>query len=81
MNIYIGNLNYKVRENDLQQLLAEYGEITSVKVIMDRETGRSQGFSFVEMPDDAAAQQVIEKLNGTEYEGRALVVKEARPRA
>ena len=81
MNIYIGNLNYKVRENDLQQLLAEYGEITSVKVIMDRETGRSTGFSFVEMPDDAAAQQVIEKLNGTEYEGRALVVKEARPRA
>lgn len=81
MNIYIGNLNYQVRENDLQQLLAEYGEITSVKVIMDRETGRSKGFSFVEMPDDAAAQQVIEKLNGTEYEGRALVVKEARPRA
>ena len=81
MNIYIGNLNYKVRENDLQQLLAEYGEITSVKVIMDRETGRSKGFSFAEMPDDAAAQQVIEKLNGTEYEGRALVVKEARPRA
>ena len=81
MNIYIGNLNYKVRENDLQQLLAEYGEITSVKVIMDRETGRSKGFSFVEMPDDAAAQQVIEKLNGTDYEGRALVVKEARTRA
>ena len=81
MNIYIGNQNSKVRENDLQQLLAEYGEITSVKVIMDRETGRSKGFSFVEMPDDAAAQQVIEKLNGTEYEGRALVVKEARPRA
>jgi len=81
MNIYIGNLNYQVRENDLQQLLAEYGEITSVKVIMDRETGRSKGFSFVEMPNDAAAQEVIEKLNGTEYEGRALVVKEARPRA
>ena len=81
MNIYIGNLNYKVRENDLQQLLAEYGDITSVKVIMDRETGRSKGFSFVEMPDDAAAQQKIKKLNGTEYEGRALVVKEARPRA
>ncbi|HKL96805.1 MAG TPA: RNA-binding protein [Paludibacteraceae bacterium] len=81
MNIYIGNLNYQVRENDLQQLLAEYGEITSVKVIMDRETGRSKGFSFIEMPDDAAAQEMIEKLNGTEYEGRALVVKEARPRA
>ncbi|HPW66150.1 MAG TPA: RNA-binding protein [Salinivirgaceae bacterium] len=81
MNIYIGNLNYKVREKDLQQLLAEYGEITSVKVIIDRETGRSKGFGFVEMPDDAVAQQVIDKLNGTEYEGRALVVKEARPRA
>lgn len=81
MNIYIGNLNYQVRENDLQQLLAEYGEITSVKVIMDRETGRSKGFSFIEMPDDAAAQEMIEKLNGTEYEGRALVIKEARPRA
>ena len=81
MNIYIGNLNYKVREKDLQQLLAEYGEITSVKVIIDRESGRSKGFGFVEMPDYAVAQQVIDKLNGTEYEGRALVVKEARPRA
>ena len=81
MNIFIAGLSYDVNDTDLNTLFEEYGAINSAKVIMDRETGRSKGFSFVEMPDDAAAQQVIEKLNGTEYEGRALVVKEARPRA
>lgn len=79
MNIYIGNLNYKVRENDLQQALERYGEVISVKVVKDRDTGRSKGFGFAEM-DDAAARQAMEELNGTDFEGRALVLKEANPR-
>lgn len=80
MNIYFGNLSYKVRENDLQGVLAEYGEVTSCKIIKDRETGKSKGFGFVEMADDAAATKLIEELNGAELDGRTLVVKEARPR-
>ncbi|MFA6831585.1 MAG: RNA-binding protein [Bacteroidaceae bacterium] len=80
MNIYVGNLNYKVRENDLTDLLSQFGEVASVKVITDRETGRSKGFGFVEMEDDAAAAQAIERLNGEELDGRQLVIKEARPR-
>jgi RNA recognition motif-containing protein len=80
MNIYFGNLSYKVRENDLQGVLAEYGEVTSCKIIKDRETGKSKGFGFVEMADDAAATKMIEELNGAELDGRTLVVKEARPR-
>jgi RNA recognition motif-containing protein len=80
MNIYIGNLNYKVRENDLQQLLAEYGEITSVKVIMDRETGRSKGYGFIEMADEEAGNKAIEELNGAEVDGKTLSVSVARPR-
>ncbi len=81
MNIYVGNLNYRVKEADLQQVMEEYGEVTSVKVIMDRETGRSKGFAFIEMSDDAAATKAITELNGAEYFGRTMVVKEARPRA
>ena len=80
MNIYVGNLNFKVRENDLQPLFEEFGTVTSVKVITDRETGRSKGFGFIEMEDDAQGAKAIEKLNGVELEGRTLVVKEARPR-
>ncbi|HRG03575.1 MAG: RNA-binding protein [Paludibacteraceae bacterium] len=80
MNIYFGNLSYKVRENDLQGVVAEYGEVTSCKVIKDRETGKSKGFAFVEMTDDAAAKKAIEELNGAEFDGRAMVVKEAKPR-
>ena len=80
MNIYFGNLSYKVRENDLQGVVAEYGEPTSCKIIKDRETGKSKGFAFVEMADDAAATKMIEELNGAELDGRTLVVKEARPR-
>lgn len=79
MNIYIGNLNYRVKEGDLLQVMEEYGAVSSVKVITDRETGRSKGFAFVEMDDDAASV-AISKLNGTEYMGRTMVVKEARPR-
>ena len=80
MNIYFGNLSYKVRENDLQGVVAEYGEVTSCKVIKDRETGKSKGFGFVEMPNDEEATKVIEELNGAEFDGRAMVVKEAKPR-
>ena len=81
MNIYIGNLNYRVREADLQQVMEEYGAVDSVKIIKDRETGKSKGFGFVEMGNDAQAKQAIEELNGAEYEGRTMTVKEARPRA
>ncbi len=79
MNIYIGNLNYRVKEGDLLQVMEEYGAVSSVKVITDRETGRSKGFAFVEMDDDAASV-AISKLNGAEYMGRTMVVKEAKPR-
>lgn len=80
MNIYVGNLNYHVKEADLQQVMEDYGKVTSCKVIIDRETGRSKGFGFVEMDDDAAATKAIAELNGAEYEGRTMVLKEARPR-
>ncbi len=80
MNIYIGNLNYKVRESDLLQVLEDYTAVASVKLIMDRETGRSKGFAFAEVENEAAARQLIEELNGAEFEGRTMVVKEARPR-
>ena len=75
MNIYIGNLNYRVREEDLKQVMED-----SVKIIIDRETGKSKGFAFVEMPDDAAAKKAIAELNEAEFEGRQMVVKEARPK-
>lgn len=80
MNIYIGNLNYRVREEDLKQVLEKYGVVNPVKVIIDRETGRSKGFAFVEMPDDTAAKKAITELNEAEFEGRQMVVKEARPK-
>ena len=80
MNIYVGNLNYHVREADLQQVMEDYGTVTSVKVIMDRETGKSKGFAFIEMEDDAAGTKIISELNGAEYQGRTMVVKEARPK-
>lgn len=79
MNIYVGNLNYRVKEEDLQKVLEEYGAVSSVKFIMDRETGRFRGFAFVEMEDDAAAARVIAELNGADYFGRQMVIKEARP--
>ena len=81
MNIYVGNLSYKVRENDLLGVLAEYGKVDSCKIIKDRETGKSKGFAFVEMADDVAAAKVIEELDGAEFDGRTMVVKEARPKA
>lgn len=80
MNIYVGNLNYRVREADLQQVMEDYGSVSSVKVITDRETGRSKGFGFVEMANDSEASKAISELNGAEFEGRTMVVKEARPK-
>ena len=72
INIYIGNLNYRVRESDLQQILEEYGVVDSVKIIVDRDTKRSKGFAFAEMPNAAEAQKAIEELNQAEYEGRQI---------
>ncbi|MCD7849974.1 RNA-binding protein [uncultured Parabacteroides sp.] len=80
MNIYITGLNYRINDADLNDLFAEYGEITSAKVIMDRETGRSRGFGFVEMPNDAEGQKAIDTLNGTELEQKVISVSVARPR-
>ena len=80
MNIYIGNLSYRVRESDLQQVLEEYGIVDSVKLIVDRDTTRSKGFAFAEMSNVDEAQKAIEELNQAEYEGRQMVVKEAIPR-
>lgn len=80
MNIYISNLSYGVSDADLNQLFTEYGEITSAKVIMDRESGRSRGFGFVEMPNDSEAQKAIDELNGAEYDGKTISVTVARPR-
>jgi len=80
MNIYIGNLHYGVRENDLTQIMEEYGSVFSTKLIMDRETGRSKGFAFVEMENDNEAGNAINALNGADLEGRTMVVKEATPR-
>lgn len=80
MNMYLGNLNYKVKEGDLEELLSAYGAVTSAKVVKDRETGRSKGFGFVEMEDAEAAAKAIAELNGTEFKGRQLVIKEALPK-
>ncbi|MCO5124083.1 MAG: RNA-binding protein [Rhizobacter sp.] len=78
--LYVGNLAYGVRDDELQQAFAQYGSVTSAKVMMDRETGRSKGFGFVEMGTDAEAQAAINGMNGQALEGRAIVVNEARPR-
>ena len=80
MNIYIGNLNYRVKEENLRHVLEEYGTVDSVKVIKDRDTGHSKGYAFAEMPNNDDARALIEGLNGTEFQGRQLVVKEALPK-
>ena len=80
MNLYIGNLSYNVKESDLRNVMEEYGTVASVKLITDRETRRSKGFAFIEMPDDAEANNAIKQLNGAEYVGRSMVVKEALPK-
>ena len=78
--LYVGNLAYAVRDDELQQAFAQFGTVASAKVMMDRETGRSKGFGFVEMGSDAEAQAAINGMNGQPLEGRAVVVNEARPR-
>ena len=77
--LYVGNLPYSFRDEDLQQAFAAHGTVTSAKVMMERDTGRSKGFGFVEMGSDAEAQAAINGLNGQQYGGRGLVVNEARP--
>ena len=80
MNIFVASLNFKTEEDALRNLFEGFGTVDSVKIIMDRETGRSKGFGFVEMPNDEEGQNAIETLNESEFENRNLVVKEARPR-
>ena len=77
--LYVGNLPYSFRDDDLQQAFAAHGTVTSAKVMMERDTGRSKGFGFVEMGSDAEAQAAISGMNGQQYGGRGLVVNEARP--
>ena len=79
MNIYVGNLSYSMTSDELERLFTEHGQVDSAAVIMDRDTGRSRGFGFVEMPDDDA-RKAIEALNGADHGGRKLNVNEARPR-
>ena len=77
--LYVGNLPYSFRDEDLQQAFAAHGSVTSAKVMMERDTGRSKGFGFVEMGNDAEAQTAINAMNGQQFGGRGLVVNEARP--
>jgi RNA recognition motif-containing protein len=78
--LYVGNLTYGVTDSDLQTMFAPHGNVQSAQVIMDRDTGRSKGFGFVEMSNDQEAQTAIQALNGKEVDGRALTVNEARPK-
>ena len=80
MNIYVSNLSFNVTDEDLQDFFADYGEVSSAKVITDKFTNKSRGFGFVEMPDDEAARKAIAELDGGIVEGRAIKVTEARPR-
>ncbi len=81
MNIYIGNLHYDVNEDNLREVFEEYGEVTSSKIIKDRESGRSKGFGFVEMANDEEANKAIEALNDADLRGRNMRVNEARERS
>jgi RNA recognition motif-containing protein len=80
-NIYVGNLAFTATDDDVRSAFEEYGEVTSVNIIMDRETGRSRGFAFVEMSNGDQAKEAIENLNGAAISGRNVTVNEARPRA
>jgi RNA recognition motif-containing protein len=80
MNIYVGNLSYGMSEDELREAFGAFGEVSSVKILMDRETGRSRGFGFVEMPNQNEAETAIAQLNGKDVGGRALRINEARPR-
>lgn len=80
MNIYISNVNFRTTSESLQELFEQYGEVSSANIITDRETGRSRGFAFVEMPNDTEAQSAIDALNETDFEGKTINVSVARPR-
>ena len=80
MNIYVGNLSYEMTEDALREAFAEYGDVSSVKILSDRETGRSRGFGFVEMSSQSEGEAAIAQLNGKELGGRTLRINEARPR-
>ena len=80
MDIYVGNLSYQTTNQELQELFEQYGSVSSARIIMERDTGRSKGFGFVEMPDNDEANTAIESLNGMDYSGRALRVNESQPR-
>jgi RNA recognition motif-containing protein len=80
MNIYVGNLSYGMSEDELRDAFGAFGQVSSVKILMDRETGRSRGFGFVEMPNSSEAETAIAQLNGKDLGGRALRINEARPR-
>jgi len=80
MNIFVAKLNFKTLEADLERAFAQYGQVSSVKIIMDKETGRSKGFGFVEMPNDDEARNAIDGLNEKELDGRVIVVKPANPK-
>jgi RNA recognition motif-containing protein len=80
MNIYAGNLSYKMTDQDLTELFGAYGAVTESKIIIDRETGRSKGFGFVEMPNQAEGDEAIKQLNGKEIDGRNIKVNVAKPR-
>lgn len=79
MNIYVGNLNYNLSEDELEKVFTPYGDVTSVKIIRDKYTDQSKGFGFIEMANDADAQKAIDELDGKEVKGRELRVNQARP--
>lgn len=80
MNLYVGNLSYNATEDDIRDAFAQFGEVTAVRIITDRETGRPRGFAFVEMADRTAGEKAIQGLNNAEIVGRAVTVNEARPK-
>ena len=80
MNIYVTNISFKATDADLKELFQQYGEVSSAKIIMDKQTQRSRGFGFVEMPETAAAQKAMTALNGFSFQGKDLTVNEARPK-
>ena len=79
MNIYVANISFRASEGQLKDLFQQFGEVSSVKIVTDRESGRSRGFGFVEMPNDSEGAAAIAQLNGTSFQDRNLVVNEARP--
>lgn len=80
MNIFVGNLSYRMQENELEAAFALHGDVQSAKIVLDRESGRSRGFGFVEMPNAVEGKAAISALNGRDMDGRSLVVNEAKPR-